>query len=497
MRARCSLLSICIILGLAVLACNYPSSSRPSGPGALYTRAARTMNVQLTRQAELNLLTPTRNKVFAPGIYGQFPTSTPTIPLPPTDTWTPYPSNTPFPTLTPWPTPTPWPTFTPVPPTAVPLPCYQAQFVQDITAVDGSVVTPGMQFTKIWRLLNAGSCSWNSSFAILQVDGTAMSPQAATPLPHRVLPGEMVDVALNVIAPPRDGQYWAYYMMRSPDGVLFGMGPNADRPFWINLWVYTAPGSQTYSYDFAANLCQATWRTSASWLPCPGARSAGNGLVTLQSQPFLESGRAVDGLALLTIPQEVRDGWIVGVYPPYRVRENDHFIADLGCTANSTGCSVYFSLSYQVNNGQIVPLGQWYEVYDGRTTHVDVNLSQLAGQGVQFVLSVNNYSFYPGQANAFWLGTSIRGLQPSPTPLPSPTWTRTAPPPTVTNTYIPPTWTASPTFPIPPTPTFSPTPQLAPTRTATETEMPPLAPTASPSSTPNSNQAYIGPESQP
>ena len=38
--------------------------------------------------------------------------------------------------------------------------CDQAQFVSDLTAPDGSSFAPGAAFTKTWRLMNIGTCTW-------------------------------------------------------------------------------------------------------------------------------------------------------------------------------------------------------------------------------------------------------------------------------------------------------------------------------------------------
>jgi len=45
--------------------------------------------------------------------------------------------------------------------------CDRAQFVSDLTAPDGSSFATGSAFTKTWRLMNAGTCTWNASYNLV------------------------------------------------------------------------------------------------------------------------------------------------------------------------------------------------------------------------------------------------------------------------------------------------------------------------------------------
>jgi hypothetical protein len=79
----------------------------------------------------------------------------------------------------------------------------------------------------------------------------------------------------------------------------------------------------------------------------------------------------------------------------------------VGCLDQSEGCDVTFSVDYQLPGGFIYNLGAWQEDYDGDYSRIDIDLSSLAGQSVQFILTVANNG-NPTQANAFWLAPSIR-----------------------------------------------------------------------------------------
>jgi hypothetical protein len=198
-------------------------------------------------------------------------------------------------------------------------------------------------------------------------------------------------------------------MLRSPEGLVFGIGKAADRAFWVEIEVIAPAVNNRYSYDFAANYCSAGWRSSTGRLACPGGSDSPDGAVILLDQPELENGRIEDELTLWTRPDKSLEGWISGDYPAYQVKSGDHFLADIGCLAESDNCDVIFSLSYRIDGGPIRNLGTWREAHDGGVTRIDLDLSALAGQQVQFILGVENWG-KPEEANAFWLAPSIRNL---------------------------------------------------------------------------------------
>jgi len=45
--------------------------------------------------------------------------------------------------------------------------CDAASFVRDVTVPDGTKMEPGDDFTKTWRLLNAGTCSWTTAYRLV------------------------------------------------------------------------------------------------------------------------------------------------------------------------------------------------------------------------------------------------------------------------------------------------------------------------------------------
>jgi hypothetical protein len=193
-----------LALLISALACNLPGGApaatptSEAGPDAAFTMAAQTVEAELTQIA---LAQPTA-----------------TTPAPPE-----LPSSTPEPTQT----------LTPVSsPTITPIPCNLASFVADVTIPDGSNLVTGSSFTKTWRLKNTGSCTWNSSYALVFDRGEKMSGPDAQPLSGNVAPGQTVDISANLTAPGTPGNYRGHWRLRDGSGVLFGLSTGS---FWVDI----------------------------------------------------------------------------------------------------------------------------------------------------------------------------------------------------------------------------------------------------------------------
>ncbi len=385
-----------VLVWLMVSACGLLApQAEEITPEGLYTQAAQTVSAQLTQRVEEAQMTP------APG-----DSALPTQPAP-TNT----PSNTPT-NLPPSATPTlPLPTFTPAPPTATPdlRPCDAARFVSDITIPDGTTLPSDAVFRKTWRLENVGICNWTTSYSLVYVSGDRMSGSRVIPLPRTVAPGERIDLSVDLVAPDRSGRYTGYWMLANASGERFGIGADASGAFWVEIRVLGA--NSRYAYDLTANLCMASWRSSAGSLACPGDTGSSDGSIALLSAPLLEGGRQENEPALWTRPETVRDGWISGVYPAYKVKANDHFLAEIGCLDGSDDCEVVFSLDYQEVGGSTRNLGEWTEVNDGKMRLINVDLTPLAGKSVKFILTVTNRG-RPAEADAVWLVPSVRQIAP-------------------------------------------------------------------------------------
>ena len=144
--------------------------------------------------------------------------------------------------------PTSTPTNTPGPVTVPPSACDRAQFVADVNIPDGTVLAPGATFTKTWRLKNVGACAWSTSYQLVFFSGEQMGAAASAPFPQNVAVSQTVDISINMTAPSAAGSYRGYWMFKNASGALFGIGAQANRPWWVDIKVSgptVTPGGPT------------------------------------------------------------------------------------------------------------------------------------------------------------------------------------------------------------------------------------------------------------
>lgn len=176
---------------LILSACNLPGGQSAE---QVQTAAAETVSAQQTQNA---LLTPSATNT-------EPPTSTPT------------PSETPAVTNTPA------ATNTSSSGGGATGGCDRAQFVSDVTVPDGEDHAPDTTFTKTWRLRNAGTCSWSTSYSVVFVSGNSMGGPATQNLTATIAPGTTVDISVNLKAPTATGSYTGYWILKNAAGQTFG-----------------------------------------------------------------------------------------------------------------------------------------------------------------------------------------------------------------------------------------------------------------------------------
>jgi len=131
-------------------------------------------------------------------------------------------------TLTPLTSPT--PLSTRVPPTAPPpgssniVPCYRAEYVADVTIPDGTIVSPGASFMKRWSVKNTGSCTWNSSYKFVFMDGDVLGGAYVYNFPAVAAPNQTVEIPIQLYAPTENGAFTGYWKIQAPDKTVFGVG---------------------------------------------------------------------------------------------------------------------------------------------------------------------------------------------------------------------------------------------------------------------------------
>jgi len=297
------------------------------------------------------------------------------------------------PTLTGTP-PTPTATLTPGPGSSA---C-RASFISDVNVPDGTAFAPNTAFTKTWRIKNTGTCTWTTSYSLVYVSGEKMGG-ADLPLKSTVGPNTSFDISVNLTAPAANGTYRGYWMLKDDKGKTFGLGANGDKPWWVEIIVKggvtpvptvpTPVGTPiSGAFDFAPNALNAIWASGAGTLPFPGGEGDLKGFSYRLDTIKMEGGVTFNGPILLTVPQNVNDGFIQGVFPAVTVQSGDRFQATIGCQDAATSCYVTYRLDYQIGNGAVSTFWAFRERYEGYTYNVNLDLSSLAGQNVKFILTV-------------------------------------------------------------------------------------------------------------
>jgi len=233
-----------------------------------------------------------------------------------------------------------------------------------------------------------------------------MGAPAVINLPASVAPGGTVDISANMTAPSSLGHYRGNWKLRNASGGLFGVGSSGTSIFWVDIFV-SSSSSYGGVYDFVANYASASWSSGGS--------------VQKLDAPQLENG-SVGNPGLLVTPQNVAGGYIQGVYPAFTVQAGDRFQSIVNCAYNAPSCYVNFRLNYQIGSGPVQSLWSFNERYEGLYYRVNLDLSSLAGQNVNFILYMADVSGYgnPAGDQAMWVETKIARSGVGPGPIPGP-----------------------------------------------------------------------------
>ncbi len=120
-----------------------------------------------------------------------------------------------------------------------------AEFIEDVTVPDGTVMSPGEHFRKVWRLRNTGTCVWDRSYRVVSSGDFHMGGSQFAYLDKRTAPGETADISMNLIAPVIYGSFESEYLLEDGDGNRFGITGTTTKkemPFWLKLSVNDPSG---------------------------------------------------------------------------------------------------------------------------------------------------------------------------------------------------------------------------------------------------------------
>lgn len=370
-------------------------SASPNDPNAISTAAMQTVQAVMTQNAFSTLVADATNVVVLP-TFVETPTSTATN----------FPdSATPVVIVA---TATSIPTFTP---TAIPQIIDKASFVKDISIPDGTTFSSDTEFKKTWLLKNNGNTTWTSAYSLVFFSGNAMNGKASYSLPGSVKPGETLELSVDLKAPEKDGEYTGKWMLRNANGVVFGLGTQADQPLWVKINVVNYQSesipSEKYPLDFTAKICDAKWDSNydSVRIPCGSTSGTTDSFVSVLMQPEFENGYKDDERTIKMHLSGKTGSWMQGFYKPYQVQSGDFFKSIVGCAKSNTGCNVVISLDIKVDGGNIQNIGKWSETHDGKVTTIDINLNDYAGKNVEFILGISNRS--DTSSDIFWLAPRI------------------------------------------------------------------------------------------
>lgn len=222
-----------LTVAMLLTSCNIGAAPAPTlDINAINTAVVGTTIAQLSGQF-------TQTALAAPPTSTPFPTDTP-APLPtfdlgaPTATTGATDPNAPLPTFSlDASSPTPLPGFTqivasPVVPATVALgdSCSNSAFEGDITIPDGTVLPPGENFQKVWKIRNTGTCTWDDGFTLVYIGGTNpdLDPYDFQFKKNSdfVASGEAINIGINLTTPCKPGKYNGTWRMRNDKGYYFG-----------------------------------------------------------------------------------------------------------------------------------------------------------------------------------------------------------------------------------------------------------------------------------
>jgi len=111
----------------------------------------------------------------------------------------------------------------------------------DVTIDDNTILQPGQAFTKVWRLTNVGDCTWTQAYTVRFSHGDQMGAPLSVALSEEVPNGQTVEITLDMVSPLLPGTYRGNWKLQNPAGVMFGIGPNGNAPFWVQIVVVAPP----------------------------------------------------------------------------------------------------------------------------------------------------------------------------------------------------------------------------------------------------------------
>ena len=194
------LIALC---GLA--ACN--GATPATDPSLAFTEIWETVAVAQTLTARFTSPTPsmTNTPLISPTLHATNTLLPTTTPLPGTPSVTPFKVSTPA----------------GIQPAAID----NSIGVADVTYPDFAEVVAGADFIKTWRVKNLGPSTWNTDYRLIFGWGGVGTDWNTTPPAHltaTVLPGETIEISVELTAPTEAGTFAAAFRLQNDKAYNFG-----------------------------------------------------------------------------------------------------------------------------------------------------------------------------------------------------------------------------------------------------------------------------------
>ena len=173
------IVALVLLCGLLFSACAPSEATSTVDPNAIGTAIVGTTIAQLADQFTQTALAMPSTDIFTPELSPTVEDINTLVPLstdtPPTleGITTPLAGFTQLPAIS-----------TPVPTSSLGDDCNNNAFEGDITIPDGTIMKPGEDFQKIWKIRNTGSCTWDDGFTLVYIGGTIISIEFSIVMCH-------------------------------------------------------------------------------------------------------------------------------------------------------------------------------------------------------------------------------------------------------------------------------------------------------------------------
>lgn len=216
-------LLLLMISMLLLSACGSGAAKTPTpDANAIYTAAAQTIQVELTRVAALT----------------------------PSATVTPQPTATKPPTATAAVSPT---ALATQPAGAANIPD-KAEWVSN-TPADNSVLRPGEEFQIVWNVKNTGTTTWTPQYSYRFFGGDQFHKSATYNLTADVAPNQVAKLVVDAVAPTSEGEYRTNWVLTNSSGTNF-------YTFYLIIKVQKSSATSTATTEPTMTLVPATETTT-------------------------------------------------------------------------------------------------------------------------------------------------------------------------------------------------------------------------------------------